>query len=519
MDNIRAAGVLLHPTSLPSPDGIGDLGPEAYRWLDFLAKTGCQMWQILPLGPTGYGDSPYQCFSAFAGNPYLVSPVLLLDEGMISKEDLEDRPDFPDEHVDFGPVITWKKLILDRAFNRFTKTRRKKLHEEFLAFQEAHKEWLLDFAIFMAIKEAHGNYSWEQWPDALRKRNPKALKEFNDSHEKDIERQMFRQFLFFRQWQALKNYAVKSGIQIIGDIPFVIAYDSADVWSNPDLFFLDKNSLPTVVAGVPPDYFSRTGQLWGNPLYRWENHKKNDYQWWLQRIQAVLTMVDIVRLDHFRGFEANWEVPYGNPTAEVGRWVKGPGHDFFKTVEQKLGHLPIIAEDLGLITDGVIDIRDSYNLPGMKILQFAFASDPDDDFLPHNYPVNCYAYTGTHDNNTSQGWYLAAGNREKDFCRRYLTTSGDNIAWALIRSLWQSVASKVVAPMQDLLSLDSWARMNMPGAPSGNWSWRMLPNILNDDLVNHLYEINYLFGRLPKSEKDKIRQSLDAALAGEVKPH
>jgi len=519
MDIIRSSGILLHPTSLPGPDGIGDLGPEAFRWLDFLSETGCQMWQILPLGPTGYGDSPYQCFSAFAGNPFLISPAMLFNEGLLTKYDLADRPDFPTDFVDYGPVIIWKNTILDRAYANFTNTSDKKLIDEFSAFKTKNITWLADFAIFMAIKEQNNYVAWDLWPENLRKRKPKALAAFNKNHQIDIEKHMFRQFLFFRQWQEVKSYAEKLEIKIIGDVPFVIAFDSADVWANPELFYLDQERLPTVVAGVPPDYFSSTGQLWGNPLYRWDIHKNTGYQWWLDRIQAVLQMVDVVRIDHFRGFEAYWEVPFGSLTAETGRWVKGPGQDFFKAVKEKLGNLPIIAEDLGLITDEVVKLREAFDLPGMKILQFAFSDGPDDDFLPHNYPVNCFAYTGTHDNNTTRGWYNSAADYEKDFCRHYLARSGEDIAWSMIRALWQSVACNVIAPMQDLLNLDGEARMNLPGTPSGNWTWRMTPFAINSGLKKRLYETNFLYGRLPKSTKNKLRESLDIQTAGRIKPH
>lgn len=519
MDTLRAAGVLLHPTSLPGPDGIGDIGPEAFQFLNFLSETGCQMWQILPLGPTGYGDSPYQCFSAIAGNPFLISPAVLLDEGLLKISDLEDRPDFPVDHVDFGPAIIWKNKLLDRAHNNFSKLRNKLYREEFNLFCIENQDWLEDYALFMAVKEQNEGHPWNLWPEGLRKREPSVIEEFRKIYLNSIEKQKFGQYIFFKQWKTVRDYANKLGIKIIGDIPFVIAYDSADAWSNQDLFFLDENSLPTVVAGVPPDYFSKTGQLWGNPLYRWENHKKDGYSWWLNRIKSVLKMVDIIRLDHFRGFAANWEVPFGNPTAEIGRWVKGPGHDFFRTIKEKLGELPIIAEDLGLITEDVIDIRDTFSLPGMKIFQFSFASDPDDAFLPHNYPVNCFAYTGTHDNDTALGWYLSASERERDFCRRYMAISGDDISWSMIRCLWQSVASKVIAPMQDLLSLGGEARMNMPGSSKGNWSWRLLPGDLNALIKLRLYEVNFLYGRLPEALKLKLKADFDKNSSGEVKPH
>lgn len=515
----RSAGILLHPTSLPGPDGIGDLGPEIFKWLDFIAEAGCQKWQILPLGPTGYGDSPYQCFSAFAGNPYLISPLLLLEEDLLKIEDFIDRPVFPKDFVDYGPAIIWKNTIIDRAFNNFNKSRKKQLRESFDSFYLENIDWLEDFTIFMAIKESYGGIPWVDWSLNFKMKDFDTIESFKQKHAKEITKHIFRQWIFFKQWMQVKDYAHKLDIKIVGDIPFVIAFDSADVWANPHLFHLDDNRLPTVVAGVPPDYFSKTGQLWGNPLYRWDIHKEEGYQWWLKRFKSVLNMVDIVRLDHFRGFEAAWQVPFGNPTAEIGEWVKGPGHDFFNVINKELGELPIIAEDLGVITDGVIDLRDTYNMPGMKILQFSFTGDPDDDFLPHNYPVNCYAYTGSHDNNTALGWYQEASERERDFCRRYLAVSGEDISWSLIRTLWQSVAENVLAPMQDILSLGSQARMNLPGCASGNWQWRMLPDAINDFIKSRLYETNFLYGRLPQKEKEKHNAALESELTGQVKPH
>lgn len=519
MEQNRAAGIILHPTSLPGPDGIGDLGPEAYRWIDFLHRSGCQLWQVLPLGPTGYADSPYQCFSAFAGNPYLISATMLLDEGLLEKDDLADRPQFPLEKVDYGPVIQWKITILRRCFSHFRKNLFPTHQAEFESYKHAQKDWLAPFATFMAIKDKQGGGGWNEWPEAFRKRKPKTMAKFIKEFAEEIEFQSFQQFLFQRQWTALRNYAHDKGIRIVGDIPIFVAYDSADVWMHKDLFYLDDDDLPKVVAGVPPDYFSETGQLWGNPLYNWDVHRDDGYRWWLARMQSVLNQVDIVRLDHFRGFEAYWEVPFGNETAVEGRWVKGPGKDFLKAVQAELGELPIIAEDLGVITEPVKKMRDRFNLPGMKILQFAFASDPDDDFLPHNYPVNCVAYTGTHDNNTTRGWYESAPEREQDFCRRYLARSGQDIAWSMIRALWKSVAAWVLAPMQDFLSLGYGARMNFPGTASGNWGWRMHPDAINEGLIDRLHETNYLYGRLPQAEKDAIHQATTNELQGQVMPH
>lgn len=515
----RASGILLHPTSLPGPDGIGDLGPEAYRWIDFLHRSGCQLWQILPIGPTGYADSPYQCFSAFAGNPNLISAAVLFDQGLISKSDLSDRPHFPIESVDYGSVIQWKTTLLHRSFKRFLASENKSLYQEYDQFKINQQSWLNSYALFMAIKEEYGGGPWSDWPESLKKRNPKTLAGFIKKSKDSIDFQVYQQFIFYRQWTAVRKYAHQKGIRIIGDIPIFISYDSADVWEHKDLFHLDENALPRVVAGVPPDYFSDTGQLWGNPLYNWDVHKAGGYRWWLDRMKAVLSLVDFVRLDHFRGFEAYWEVPYENKTAIEGRWVKGPSEDLFKALQNELGELPIIAEDLGLITKPVRQLRDSFNLPGMKVLQFAFASDPDDDFLPHNYPVNCVAYTGTHDNDTSLGWYESAPEREKDFCRRYLARPSQDISWSFIRALWKSTAAWVIAPMQDFLGLRGWARMNYPGTTTGNWKWRMRPDALNEGLISRLHETNYLYGRLPEAEKQAIRNLMFDELKDLPLPH
>jgi 4-alpha-glucanotransferase len=501
MNYKRASGIILHPTSLPGPDGIGDLGPEAYRWVNFLADAGCGLWQVLPLGPTGYGDSPYQCFSAFAGNPYLVSPALLLEDGLLSRADLADRPQFPVDQVNYGEVIGWKLTLLDRAYASFKSEQMSWLVQEFEAFQAKHSYWLEDYCLFMAIKEANGGVSWENWDAALRTRLPETLREFRDGHAEAIQQICFRQFLFFRQWDALHAYATEKGIQIIGDIPIFIAFDSADAWAHKELFYMNVEGQPEAVAGVPPDYFSPTGQLWGNPLYRWSVHQQTGYTWWIHRMQATLNMVDILRLDHFRGFAGYWEVPAGMPTAEIGRWVKGPGVDFLRAIQQALGDLPILAEDLGEITQDVVDLREHFGLPGMKIFQFAFQSDSTDPFLPHNYPQNCVAYTGTHDNDTDLGWYRSAPEKERDFIRRYLGRSGEDIVWDMIRAIWSSTAVFTLAPMQDLLVLGTEARMNYPGKASGNWTWRMPPTAIQDALTGRLYEQNLLYNRIAGQDK------------------
>lgn len=498
----RASGVLIHPTSLPGPYGIGDLGPSAFRFIDWLADSGCKLWQILPLGPTGYGDSPYQCFSAFAGNPYLISPEFLLRDDLLHPHDLSEEPDLPDDTVDFGRIIPWKLNLLERAFIRF-KSAPLPVRHEYDRFCAENVSWLPDYALFMAIKEAHGGGAWGDWPEPLRKRDSDALVEAGKRHADAVERFTFYQFVFVRQWAALREHVHQRGIQIIGDIPIFVAYDSADVWANPELFFLDEAGLPTVVAGVPPDYFSRTGQLWGNPLYRWGVLKERNYDWWIARFRGILQQVDIVRLDHFRGFAGYWEIPAGSKTAEKGRWIPGPGDDFLSAIKSALREtstgsytdLPIIAEDLGEITPDVIELRDQFDLPGMKILQFAF-SGPDNKFLPHNFLTsNCVVYTGTHDNDTARGWFETAPEEERDFARRYLETSGNDFPWELTRAAWGSVAVFAIAPLQDLLGFGSEARMNFPSTLGGNWSWRVLEEQLSLELQAKLQEINYLYRR------------------------
>lgn len=516
----RKSGVLLHPTSLPGPDGIGDLGPEAYRWIDFLAKSGTQLWQILPLGPTGYGDSPYQCFSAFAGNPYLVNPLLLVEDGLLDFSDLKQRPTFPVDEVEYGPVIAWKTELLDQAFLAYRASADEGLKSEFNAFVEKNMSWIEDYALFMAIKESLGLISWTEWPQPLKTRQAQALDQARERLSETIEKHKFSQFLFFRQWARLREYASQKGIQIIGDMPFVISLDSSDVWANPKLFLLDEALNPTFVAGVPPDYFSATGQLWGNPLYNWKEHQRTNFAWWVARLRSILELVDIVRLDHFRGFAAAWHVPFGNPTAIEGEWISGPAVELFSELQRNFPDLPIIAEDLGVITPDVESLRDGFGLPGMKILQFAFSGDPEDDFLPHHYPVNCFAYSGTHDNNTAQGWYDDATMAERDFCRSYLNFEKDgDAAWEMVRSVWQSVARCALAPMQDLIGLGASTRINMPGKMDGNWKWRMRTTHLTNELIQKLRKINFLYSRLSAQEKKNFSNLLASRSGDAVKPH
>lgn len=493
----RCAGILLHPTCFPGPYGIGDLGPSAFRWIDWLAATGCKLWQILPLGPTGYGDSPYQCFSAFAGNPYLISPDLLLAERFLAAEDLEDMPEWNARQVDFGTLYEWKPALLAKAYDRFVALKSQQIQNEIETFKSNNDYWLGDYALFMALKEAHGGGAWGGWPLELRQRNPKVIAKARNTYKDQIQRHIFQQYLFFKQWISLKAYANERGVKIIGDIPIFVAMDSSDVWSHPDLFFLDDMGNPTVVAGVPPDYFSPTGQLWGNPLYRWKVHRDLGYQWWLERIRFTLKTVDIVRIDHFRGFAGYWEIPGDAPTAERGRWVKGPGTDFFKVVKSTFGDLPILAEDLGEITPDVIALRDQFALPGMKILQFAF-SGPDNPFLPHQFTRNSVVYTGTHDNDTACGWYESAPEEEREFARRYFGRSWESpkdFTWYMIRAAWSSVSNFALAPMQDLLLLGTEARFNFPSRLGGNWDWRIIDYDLSEDLKNKIKEMNWLYQR------------------------
>ncbi len=490
----RASGILLHPTSLPGPYGIGDIGPGCLAWIDFLERSKQKLWQVLPLGPTGYGDSPYQSFSAFAGNPYLVSPDALFADGLLTREELADIPAFPVAQVDFGPVITWKLRTLERAFQRF-ETVSGPLRQEFEAFAAEHAGWLDDYALFMALKQSL-NAVWSDWDEGLALRRAPELASARKHLSRAIDAQRFHQFVFFRQWHVVREHARAANVKIIGDIPIFVAYDSADVWARRELFLLDEHGRSTAVAGVPPDYFAPTGQLWGNPLYRWDAIAADGYAWWIERLRATLELVDIVRLDHFRGFDAYWEIPATALTAETGTWVKGPGRKLFDALRAALGDLPILAEDLGNITPEVIALRDAFDLPGMKITQFAFGSDATEPFLPHNFPHNCAAYTGSHDNDTTRGWYEAGStSEERDLARRYMRTDGRDIAWDLITLVYASVADTAVVPLQDVLDKGGEARMNLPGRIAGNWGWRYAEGELTERHAARLADLTALYGR------------------------
>lgn len=489
----RSSGILLHPSSLPGRYGIGDFGPQAYRWVDFMADSGCTHWQMLPLGHTGFGDSPYQSFSSFAGNPLLISPDHLLEEGLVKESDLDNPPAFLDRRVDFAAVRKWKDQLIKKALDQLAEN--PELVSEFTAFCQEQADWLEDYSQFMALKMEYGGTAWTDWPQAFRDRIPNALITARESLAKKMERIAFAQFIFFKQWSALRTHMAERGIAVIGDLPIYAAQDSVDVWTRRDLFQLDETGMPSAVSGVPPDYFSETGQLWGNPLYRWEEHAGENFSWWQARIKASLKLVDSLRLDHFRGFADYWAVPAGELTAVNGRWELGPGDDFFYALKKELGELPIIAEDLGELSPAVYKLRDKFSLPGMKILQFAFDDGLEHEFLPHNYPENCVAYTGTHDNDTSRGWFKTAPRKERSFCKDYLKTNGKNIADDFIRSIWGSAAKLVIAPIQDFLELDSEARMNYPSSAQGNWAWRLEEGSLSTELAVRIADLNAESGR------------------------
>ncbi len=493
----RSSGILLHPTSLPGPYGIGSLGEEAFRFVDFLAGAGQRIWQVMPLGPTGFGDSPYQCFSAFAGNPYLLDLEQLRERGFLRDDDLADAPDLRDDRVDYGAVIPFKLEALTRAAARFDEVASDGDRAAFARFCESEAHWLDDFAMFMALKDAHDGRPWSEWDPALRDREASALAAARSAHADAIERHKLWQWLFYEQWLAVKAYANGKGVQVLGDIPIFIAYDSADAWANRDRFFFDEAGRPTVVAGVPPDYFSETGQRWGNPLYRWKRMAADGFPWWIARFESSLDFFDLIRVDHFRGFEAYWEIPADEPTAVNGRWVRGPGQPLFDAVREALGELPIVAEDLGVITPEVEALRDANGLPGMKVLQFAFAGDASDPYLPHNYDKNFVVYTGTHDNDTTVGWYAQVPEEERDFVRRYLARDDDRIAWEFIRLAQASAANVAIFPLQDALGLGSEARMNTPGKAAGNWSWRFGWDEVPLWIAPQLQEMATLYGRAP----------------------
>ncbi len=523
----RLAGVLLHPTSLPGRFGIGDLGPECLMFLNWMRDAGLGWWQVLPLGPTSYGDSPYQCFSAFAGNPMLVSPEFLVADGLATQADITP-PAFPRDTINYGWVITWKTELLRKAFARFQQkppATIARLYEAFLARADV-KSWLDDYALFRVCKDLHDGRAWNEWDAKLRSRDAKALAKVRKEQAENIQFHSFAQFLFFLQWDRIRAAAKDRGIGIVGDAPIYVAYDSSDTWANQDMFLLDKDGLPTAVAGVPPDYFSSTGQLWGNPLYDWEKLKAKKYSWWMSRLESIFAMVDVVRLDHFRGFMGYWAVPFGEKTAINGKWKKGPGEQFFAAVQKRFPDLPIIAEDLGEITPDVIEVRDKFNLPGMKIMQFAFGVASHEPLIPdanslfhlHNHVENSVVYTGTHDNDTTLGWWQHSSTEsERHHMRVYLATDGSLPHFDLIRASFTSVSKAAIIPMQDYLGLATDARMNFPGRASGNWGWRLRPEQMSAALAKHIRALTLVYQRCatpPPSALPKHDPAKDNYLQG-----
>ncbi len=500
----RAAGVLLHVSSLPSEFGIGDLGPQAYKWVDFLAEAGQSLWQILPLNPTvaGAGHSPYLSTSAFAGDPLLISPALLREEGLLEEGDLHGLPELSDDRISYGEVVPAKRKLMELSFARFTAdatSAHGALRARFDRFCELNAKWLDDFALFAALRRRYDDSRWQDWPEPLRDRASSDLDDARRDLRDEIELQRFSQFIFDEQWAALKRYAGDRGVRMVGDLPFYVGGDSADVWAHASLFKLDSAKLPTVVAGVPPDYFSETGQLWGNPVYEWRRHADTGYAWWINRLRRCLELFDVLRIDHFRGFAGSWEVPAGDETAVGGRWVEGPGSAFFETLLKYRPFAPLIAEDLGLITADVRELIDRYQFPGMRVLHFGFDGDPaDNPHMPHNHERNAIIYTGTHDNNTTKGWFENdATPEQKERMREYLggVPSESGIHWDLVRVAMSSVCGWAIVPMQDILGLDGTARMNRPSNSDGNWRWRLLPGAATQELARKLGRLARTYGR------------------------
>ena len=498
----RKCGVLLPIFSLPSEYGIGTFSKEAYEFVDFLKEAGQSYWQILPLGPTSYGDSPYQSFSTFAGNPYFIDITTLIEEGLLTKEDA-DKCDFggTEEHIDYEKLYRSRFVLLKKAYDNIDKAKNAdKLKKNFETFKKKREnDWLPDYSLFMALKNDYDGRGWNTWEESIRLRKPAAMKKAKEKYAKEIDFYSFLQFLFLEQWTKLKKYANDNGIEIIGDIPIYVAFDSADTWANPELFQLDKKNMPTDVAGCPPDAFSATGQLWGNPLYKWDYHEKTGFKWWMKRIEHCYRLYDVVRIDHFRGFDEYYAIPFGDPTAEFGEWRKGPGYKLFETMKKELGEKKVIAEDLGFLTPSVIRLVKKTGYPGMKILQFAFDSREESDYLPHNYTKNCIVYTGTHDNDTTRSWFDHLPRDDKKFAKEYLgIKTAKDAVWATIRASFASVSDTVIIPMQDYLELPGYARINTPSTLGGNWVWRMKKDAPTPELCQKMHDFARVYRRTAK---------------------
>lgn len=515
----RASGVLLHVTSLPSPYGIGDLGPAAFAWIDRLCGAGQSWWQALPLGPTGYGDSPYQALSSFAGNGLLISPELLLADGLLDSNACKGQS-FSSSCVDYGAVIQFKHGLLDQVWSTFRAGSAKKLRSAYEQFCHGQAQWLDDYALFRALKQKYGGISYRDWPAELVQRTPAAMTRARNELSEQIDKIRFAQFLIFRQARDLREYANAKGVALIGDLPFFVSPDSSDVWAHPELFLLDEEYRPRFVAGVPPDYFSAEGQLWGNPVYDWDALRRTGFRFYIDRLRALLAYVDVIRLDHFRAFVAAWHVPADAQTARTGHWMPGPGAEFLNAVRKELGSVPFIAEDLGLVTPDVCALRDEFHIPGTRVLQFAFDGCPDNPHLPQNYSMNTVVYTGTHDNNTTRGWFEALPEREQRRVWSYLNrVEGDTceIAGELLRLAWSSVAALAIAPLQDLLNLGSEARMNTPGSAEANWCWRVTEDMLDASVFERLQDLTAASNRmrmphaLPRTDMIKAATGASAA--------
>lgn len=490
---MRKSGILLPMSSIPSKYGIGTFGKKAYEFVDWLKRSGQSYWQVLPFGPTGYGDSPYQSFSTFAGNPYFIDLELLMEEGLLTKQEC-DGYDFGgnDSYIDYEKMYYARFLVLKKAFERFDENA-----QEYQAFVEKEKLWLNDYALFMAIKNKFDGKSFAKWDEDIKTRQPEAMQRYEKECANEIAFYKFQQFYFAKQWHDLKKYANENGVEIIGDIPIYVAFDSTDTWANPELFQIDENMQPIAVAGCPPDAFSKTGQLWGNPLYKWEYHRSTNYEWWMRRIAHCYELYDVVRIDHFRGFDEYYAIPYGNLTAEIGQWEKGPGYELFEVMKEKLGERRVIAEDLGFLTESVFELVKKTGFPGMKILQFAFDSREESDYLPHNFPNNCVVYTGTHDNDTVVGWWKTFHKEDKAFAKKYLNIrSTKDIHKPFIRACMASVADTVIIPMQDYLGLGNEARVNTPSTLGENWKWRMTDGQFDEQLADEIYELTKVYYRL-----------------------